>query len=141
MTELEYSQWGIDMGAGKSAPAPVRVNGPAVFIDGDGNEAAEADEVLEVRLRPNADRLKGLSGKAYRSLQSDPNSQFEFLALFMVDANGGYLSKDAAFAILDQLTVEQIGAAIQQLSGVMGESAAPKASGRPSTKARISTYK
>lgn len=111
--------------------------------DGDGDGDSEEDETLEIRLRVTdyEEQISGLSGKEYRTMGSNPESQIKFLACFMVDENGRFMSTEQAIEILDELTYGDIADAYEELQEAIREAVVPKKSGKRSGKARISKYR
>ena len=105
-----------------------------------GNGRVDED-VLQIRLRPTEERLKGIKGRVYRKIQTDPDSQMRFIARFMVNAQGQYMDEDDALEILDELTMEEITETAEELGALLQDFAAPKARGRQSTERRISVTK
>jgi hypothetical protein len=99
----------------------------------------EPETVLQVYLKADEERMKGLSIKIYRTISRDPGAQAEFLARFMTDEDGNYLEEEDAFAILDELALEDMTAAYKELWAAMKDAAAPKKRKKRSTKARFST--
>lgn len=106
-------------------------------------EPPAEDDTLEIRLDVSdyAEKMKGMSGKTYRTMAQSPDAQMRFLARFMVDIDGRELDEEQALSILDELSYGEIIDAYNQLQEAMQEAVSPKASGKQSRKARISTYR
>lgn len=71
-------------------------------------------------------------GPFRRAQRGDVDAMLSVLAHFMIGDDGQYMGGDAADALLDELTFEDLGAAFADLQGVMMESSAPKATAPPS---------
>jgi hypothetical protein len=94
------------------------------------------EEVLTIRITADSDRMGGMSNKTLRTVEKSPAAQYDFVAHFMTDEDGNYLDYDDAIEILDELTVDDLNDAFKQIQAAFYEAAAPKKSGRKSTKRR-----
>lgn len=103
-------------------------------VDDDG-----AEEELEIRFSVTEDRLRGMKAGIWRRAEQSATAQFELVAQFMVDENGVYLSQDDAYAILDDLTLDDLGEVFQALYKAMTDAVVPKKAGRQSIARRTST--
>lgn len=82
-----------------------------------------------IKLKVTEERLKGTRAGVFRKLESSAAVQFEFVARFMIDENGEYLTETQAYEILDELPMSEIGDIMRQLRQAMEEAAVPNGSG------------
>lgn len=86
-------------------------------------------DVLQIRLKADQDKLKGLKWGDYRRMKNDPEAQHHFVSMFLVDAEGQSLSQSDADALLDELTIEQVGDLFGRIQSEMETAVVPNGQG------------
>lgn len=80
-----------------------------------------------VAVHVTQERIENIkAGVIRRVMKQDYDALFAFVATFMVNADGSYMDKEAAFEILDELTLAQLAETSQEIIRAAQEQAAPK---------------
>ena len=85
-----------------------------------------AQRVGQIRVDITEDRIKGMKAGVFRTIAKDPENQFKFVAHFMTNPSGEYLSYESACEILDEISITELGQVFQQIMDQVNEIAAPK---------------
>lgn len=101
------------------------------------NGSQEVEDEIVVRFKVTEERAQRMTGRMYRKAGTDPETTFDFLALFMADENGQFIGHDRAIEILDEMSLDEIGEAMNALMEQVQGIAAKKKNGKRSTKVRI----
>lgn len=87
---------------------------------------AQGQRVGTIRIDVTEDRVKTLKAGIFRTIAKDPESQFKFVAHFMTDHAGDYLTYDQACELLDDLSITEVAEISQAVDKAVQEAAAPK---------------
>lgn len=85
-------------------------------------------EETAVRFHVTAERMGEIELGELIDIQESPNNprlMAAFMSKFVVDANGAYLPEEAAVLAVRRVTIGQIKAAFEQVTGDMVETAVP----------------